>query len=110
MTAGKGIVHTERTPQDLRDGRSFTMHGYQIWVALPKEQEKMDPQFSYTEPNELPEWREGDLQFKLVAGEGFGKQSPVPVFSNLFMIDVRSQNSAVLNVSGKLKGRSEFAL
>lgn len=104
MTAGKGIVHTERTPRDLRDGRNFTMHGYQIWVALPKDKEKMDPQFSYTEPNELPTWKDGDLQLKLVAGEGFGKKSPVPVFSNLFMIDVRSEKGAALNVSGKLKG------
>ncbi|NVK83226.1 MAG: pirin family protein [Cytophagia bacterium] len=104
MTAGKGIVHTERTPESLRDGRAFTMHGYQIWVALPKDKEAIDPQFSFTEPEKLPAWQEGGLEFKLVAGEGFGHQSPVPVFSDLFMVDVRSEEKSQLNISGQLKG------
>ena len=104
MTSGKGIVHTERTPQDLRDGREFNMHGYQIWVALPKSQEQMDPQFSYTEPDQLPVWEEGGLQFKLVAGKGYEKESPVPVFSELFMVDVRSQKRSTLNIKGQVKG------
>lgn len=104
MTAGKGIVHTERTPEKLRDGREFTMHGYQIWVALPKAQEHIDPQFSYTEPKSLPSWSENDLSFKLVAGKGFGKESPVPVFSELFMVDVQSRKKSTLNIAGQLKG------
>lgn len=104
MTAGKGIVHTERTPKDLRDGSSFMMHGYQIWVALPKDQEEMMPQFSFTEPEALPTWSENGIDFKLIAGEGFGKRSPVPVFSDLFMVDVRSKDKADLNIEGQLKG------
>ena len=104
MTAGKGIVHTERTPKDLRDGREMVMHGYQIWVALPKERELMEPQFSYTKAGELPLWKEDGLEFKLVAGEGFGRKSPVPVFSELFMVDIRSKEKAPLSISGQLKG------
>lgn len=104
MTAGKGIVHTERTPEDLRDGRHFTMHGYQIWVALPKDQEEMNPQFSYTAPEALPTWSDGGIDFKLVAGQGFGKTSPVPVFSDLFMVDVRTEREARLKINGQLKG------
>ena len=104
MTAGKGIVHTERTPEDLRDGSEFTMHGYQIWVALPKAQEQMESQFSYTEPEALPTWVQDGLKFKLVAGKGFGKESPVPVFSHLFMVDVQSEQKSTLNISGQLKG------
>lgn len=104
MTAGRGIVHTERTPADLRGGREFMMHGYQIWVALPKEQEQMEPQFSYTSAEKLPAWSENGLSFKLIAGQGFGKKSPVPVFSELFMVDIRSQSAATLDISGELKG------
>ena len=104
MTAGKGIVHTERTPQGLRDGCEFTMHGYQIWVALPKDKELMDPQFSYTEASELPNWEEGGLIIKLVAGNGFGRKSPVPVFSDLFMVDVQSKEKAPVDISGQLRG------
>ena len=104
MTAGKGIVHTERTPQDLRDGQEFTMHGYQIWVALPKDKEQIDPQFSYTEASELPRWSSEGLEFKLVAGKGYGHDSPVPVFSELFMVDVQSTEKSSLKITGELKG------
>ncbi|MEM6726512.1 MAG: pirin family protein [Bacteroidota bacterium] len=56
MTAGKGIVHTERTPESLRDGGRYPVHGFQIWVALPKELEDMDPEFSFTPADHLPKW------------------------------------------------------
>src|SRR5210317_1805402 len=52
MTAGKGITHTERTPADLRQGNSFTMHGYQIWVALPKEKEEIPPEFFHADASQ----------------------------------------------------------
>ncbi|MEO1713659.1 MAG: pirin-like C-terminal cupin domain-containing protein, partial [Bacteroidota bacterium] len=104
MTAGKGIVHTERTPEDWRNGDSYTVHGYQIWVALPKELEQMDPAFSHTPADDLPKWSKGPLDFILVAGKGFGHQSPVPVHSELFMVDVQCSSSARLDIQGQLKG------
>ncbi|MBA6154607.1 pirin family protein [Gelidibacter maritimus] len=105
MTAGKGIVHSERTPEYLRDSQLY-MHGLQIWVALPKEFELMDPQFSHIEEKEIPSWKEGDLQFKLVAGEAFGKQSPVPVFSKLFMLEIKSKTQQTVNIGHELFGES----
>lgn len=104
MTAGKGIVHTERTPQHQRDGGEYPVHGYQIWVALPKEREKIDPQFSYTQAEELPAWSLNGINFKLVAGKGFGRKSPVPVFSDLFMVEVKSTEKSALEISGQLNG------
>ncbi|WP_286742559.1 pirin family protein [Roseivirga sp. UBA1976] len=104
MTAGHGIVHTERSPDHQRNGGTFPIHGYQIWVALPKDKEQIDPQFSYTPGHELPEWQTDSLRFKLIAGQGFGRQSPVPVFSSLFMLKVEASNEASLQVSGELKG------
>ena len=105
MTAGKGIVHSERTPDYLRTSK-LNMHGLQIWVALPKELEKMEPQFSHIEENQIPSWTEGDLQFKLIAGEAFGKKSPVPVFSKLFMIEIKSKTRQTLNIGDQLYGES----
>ncbi len=105
MTAGKGIVHSERTPEYLRDSPLF-MHGLQIWVALPKQLEQMDPQFFHVEKEQIPAWTEGDLQFKLVAGEAFGKKSPVPVFSKLFMIEIKSKTEQVVNIGNDLYGES----
>ena len=104
MTAGKGVTHTERTPKDMREGTIFKAHGYQIWVALPKELEDMEPQFHHIDGKDLPKWLDNGAEFTLVAGEGYGKQSPVPVHSNLFMVEVKNTESYSLNVNGKLKG------
>jgi redox-sensitive bicupin YhaK (pirin superfamily) len=104
MVAGKGVTHTERTPAALRNGTTFTAHGYQIWVALPKELEDCEPEFHHFEATSLPEWKEEGASFKLIAGEGYGRKSPVPVKSDLFMIEIISENGFELNTSGQLKG------
>ena len=105
MTAGKGIVHSERTPEYLRDSPLF-MHGLQIWVALPKHLEQMEPQFFHIEEKDIPSWTDGDLQFKLVAGEAFGKKSAVPVFSKLFMLEIKSKTKQVVNIGNELYGEA----
>ena len=105
MTAGKGIVHSERTPEYLRESELF-MHGLQIWVALPKHLEQMEPAFSHIEESEIPSWTEGDLQFKLVAGEAFDKKSPVPVFSKLFMIEIKSKSRQSVSIGHHLYGEA----
>ena len=105
MTAGKGIVHSERTPDYLRES-DINMHGLQIWVALPKELEDMDPEFFHIEERDIPKWTDRDLEFKLVAGEAFGKKSPVPVFSKLFMIEIKSKTKQVVNIGDDLYGES----
>ncbi|WP_127020392.1 pirin family protein [Flagellimonas beolgyonensis] len=104
MTAGKGVTHTERTPEDLRNGNVFTAHGYQIWVALPKELEEIEPQFHHIDVQDLPKWEDGDTKFTLVAGKGYGKESPVPVHSELFMVEIQNREPYTLNVNGNLKG------
>lgn len=105
MTAGKGIVHSERTPDYLRDSDK-NMHGLQIWVALPKHLEQMEPEFFHVEKEQIPVWTEGDLQFKLVAGEAFGRKSPVPTYSKLFMIEIKSKTKQVVNIGEHLYGES----
>lgn len=105
MTAGNGIVHSERTPEYLRHSPLY-MHGLQIWVALPKEQEQMEPEFFHVEKEKIPTWTEGDLQFKLIAGQAFGKKSPVPVFSKLFMIEIKSETEQLVTIGDELYGES----
>ena len=80
------------------------MHGFQIWVALPDEVEDMDAEFSYTPPEQLPSWSQGDIAYRLVAGKGYQRQSPVPVYSDLFLIEVTSKNKTVFEVHESLKG------
>lgn len=105
MTAGKGIVHSERTPDHLRN-EDKVMHGLQIWVALPKELEEMDPEFFHIEAKQLPSWEEDGLEFKLVAGEVMGHRSPVPVYSPLYMLEIKSSKRQSVNLEGKLFGES----
>ncbi len=104
MTAGKGVSHTERTPNDLRNGTRFTAHGYQIWVALPKQLEDMEPEFHHIPAAQLPRWSDMAAQFTLVAGEGYGRKSPVPVYSPLFMVEVKNEGEYELNIKDHLKG------
>ncbi|NKI25759.1 pirin family protein [Arenibacter sp. 6A1] len=105
MTAGKGVVHSERTPEYLRESK-IKMHGLQIWVALPKEKELIEPQFSHIEKEDIPTWTEGNLQYKLIAGDALGKTSPVPVFSKLFMIEIKSTAKQEVNIGEHLYGEA----
>ena len=104
MTAGKGVTHTERTPAYRRVSEISTVHGYQIWVALPKHLENMEPSFHHIDADQLPNWTDGGASFKLVAGEGFGKQSPLPVHSELFMVEVKTEEDYSLSINGQLEG------
>lgn len=105
MTAGKWVVHSERTPEYLRDS-ALDMHGLQIWVALPKELEFMDPQFTHVEEDQLPTWRKHNVNFKLIAGDVMGHQSPVPVHSALYMVEIQSDHRQTLNIGNELYGES----
>lgn len=105
MTAGKGIVHSERTPEHLRHSDK-NMHGLQIWVALPKELEQMEPEFFHVEKEQIPAWTEGGLEIKLVAGEVLGRKSPVPVYSKLFMLEMKSSAKQTVNIGNQLFGEA----
>lgn len=103
MTAGKGVVHSERTPEYLRT-TDKSLHGFQIWVGLPKHLEKSEPSFHHTEASEIPTWMDGDVQYKLIAGDAFGKKSPVPVYSPLFFIEIKSQTKQKISIGKDLFG------
>lgn len=105
MTAGKGIVHSERTPQYLRTSDKM-LHGLQIWVALPKELEEMEPSFTHVEKDDLPHWEQDGLSFKLIAGEAFGRKSPVPVYSPLYFLEIRSTLAQKVKIGEDLFGES----
>jgi redox-sensitive bicupin YhaK (pirin superfamily) len=105
MTSGKGVVHSERTPEYLRHSEK-SLHGLQIWVALPKELEEMEPSFTHIEANEIPEWIENGVHYKLVAGEAFGKKSPVPVYSPLYFLEIKTQEAATISIGDQLFGES----
>jgi redox-sensitive bicupin YhaK (pirin superfamily) len=88
MTAGCGIVHSERRPDHLRDV-PFVNHGLQLWTALPLAHEEAQPSFSHTPAQAIPERAVGDAQVRVLVGEAFGASSPVPALSRTLYLDVR---------------------
>jgi len=105
MTAGKGIVHSERTPERMRHGNK-TLHGLQIWVALPKELEDMECSFYHADEKELPSWKEGELSYTLIAGQFRDKESPVPVHSPLYLLEIRSDTAQEIAIGNDLYGEA----
>ena len=77
MTAGRGIVHSERTGPELRTAGS-PIHGLQMWVALPQTKEEMAPGFAHHKVDEFPAVRDDGTFVRVVVGSLYGAQSPVP--------------------------------
>lgn len=87
MTAGRGIVHSERTPQDLREQGSV-LHGIQCWVALPDGHEETEPSFRHHPSDTIPSFQIGEARVRLLVGTAFGHKSPVLAHSDLFYLEV----------------------
>ena len=97
MTAGSGIVHSERTGPAMRAAGSM-LSGLQCWVALPRAQEEKDPGFSHTAAHALPLIEGDGVTARIIAGAYFGKRSPVPVESPLFYVDLELKPGARLTL------------
>jgi redox-sensitive bicupin YhaK (pirin superfamily) len=95
MTAGKGIVHSERTGPEERQ-RQTRLHGIQSWVALPQSHEETEPAFHHHPADTLPEIAQDGATMRLIAGSAYGKESPVQTFSEMFYLDARLQAGAAL--------------
>ena len=87
MSAGRGIVHSERRPDHLRE-RSFVNHGLQLWVALPAEQEESEPSFQHVPAQDIPEVSFGPARVRVLVGEAFGERSPVVAASPTLYLNI----------------------
>jgi hypothetical protein len=85
MTAGRGIVHSERTPAEDR-GRDLMMHGIQTWVALPLAHEDDEPSFEHHAAATLPELERNGVKLRVIAGTAFGHASPTTTFSGTLYV------------------------
>jgi redox-sensitive bicupin YhaK (pirin superfamily) len=88
MSAGRGIVHSERTPDDLRT-QPHRVHGLQLWVGLPQSLEESAPTFAHTPALQLGSLIEQDTPLQLLVGEAFGRRSPVRSASPTVFLLVR---------------------
>lgn len=99
MTAGRGIVHSERTPQDLA-GQPHRTHGLQLWAALPKAHEEDEPSFTHTPQADIPVVALDGAVVKVLIGTAFGQTSPVRTYMQTLYLDVALQAGRTLRLEG----------
>jgi redox-sensitive bicupin YhaK (pirin superfamily) len=87
MTAGRGIVHSERTAPERRVSGD-KLHGLQCWVALPADKEEIEPSFFHRSADDLPLLTDRGFTARVVAGQAFGARSPVVTASDTVFVDV----------------------
>ena len=88
MTAGRGIVHSERTPDDQR-AITRGLHGLQMWCALPAADEEAEPSFAHTPAADIPALEVGGAALRVLIGSAFGVTSPVATRSPTLLIDIQ---------------------
>jgi redox-sensitive bicupin YhaK (pirin superfamily) len=87
MTAGRGIVHSERGPADLKT-TDYVNHGIQLWAALPAAFEEVEPEFEHTPAADIPELKAGDADVRVLIGTAFGRTSPVKTYAPTVYLDI----------------------
>ena len=95
MVAGRGIVHSERVPADVRADQ-IPVQGIQIWLALPAEREEMEPAFHHYPEEALPAFAVRGVSLQLLIGSAFGLRSPVVTYSPTFQADVKLAEGGTL--------------
>jgi redox-sensitive bicupin YhaK (pirin superfamily) len=108
MTAGRGIVHSERTPDDLR-GVQRRSHGLQLWAALPLAHEEAEPAFVHTPAAALPEWHAQGVRLRLLIGslalpDGSALGSPVATYAPTLYLHLELQPGAAFELPASASG------
>jgi redox-sensitive bicupin YhaK (pirin superfamily) len=109
MTAGRGIVHSERTSPELK-ARGSRVFGLQTWVVLPAAHEETDPSFIHYEATELPVLKAEGKRVRLVVGEAWGIRSPVETFSDTIYADVALEPGAALPLETEHEERAIYVV
>lgn len=109
MTAGRGIVHSERTGMEPRRAGS-RLHGLQLWVALPQAHEETAPGFHHHPAATLPVLDRAGARIRILAGHAYGKTAPVKVLSPLFYADVALSAGSELPLPGEHAERAAYVI
>ena len=109
MTAGRGIVHSERTPPELREA-AHPLHGMQTWLALPHGQEEVAPGFAHHGADTLPQWQRDGALVRVVAGRAWQAESPVSTFSDTLYVALDLQPDAELVLDTEHVERALYVL
>jgi len=105
MTAGRGIVHSERHD---REAPEMTFHGVQIWVALPEANEDDAPSFAHHPAGTLPELAEPGVRGRLLIGSAYGVTSPIEHPSRPLMIDLAIDRAGCIDLPTAIEQRGVY--
>lgn len=109
MTAGRGIVHSERTGPELRRAGSV-IHGLQLWVALPQTSEEVAPSFHHHPAETLPHHHADEVRLRVLAGSAYGLRSPVETLSPLFYVHASMLPHSSLSLPNEYEERAAYVI
>ena len=109
MTAGRGIVHSERTGPEVR-ARGHRMHGIQSWVGLPHTNEEDPPHFQHVAKTDLPLIEHDGAELRIVTGKAYGRVSPVRVPMQIFYVDARMKDGSTLALPDEYEERGAMVV
>jgi redox-sensitive bicupin YhaK (pirin superfamily) len=109
MTAGRGIVHSERSPDSDR-AQTSTLHAIQTWVALPADHEETDPSFVHYSAASLPNWSADGVEITLIAGHTGGYQSPVQTLSPILYLDLKFAAAGTYTLAADYRDRAIYSV
>jgi redox-sensitive bicupin YhaK (pirin superfamily) len=109
MTAGRGIVHSERTAPERRHGGE-PLHGLQLWVGLPAKDEETAPAFVHTAAKDIPELAEPDMTLRVIAGALCGLRSPVATLWDTLFAEARLKAGATLPLDAAYEERALYVI
>jgi len=107
MTAGRGIAHSERTPDVPRKAGSH-MLGLQSWIALPADKEEIAPSFQHFDGKILPVVADNGLKARVIAGEAFGAKAPVAMVSDWFYVEVTAEAGVAVPLDPTYEERAVY--
>ncbi len=109
MTAGRGIVHSERSGDDER-ARESRLHGIQLWVALPSEHEETEPAFHHHPADTIPALEREGVKLRVLVGSAYGVSSPVRTLSPLFYVEALMPAGSALTLPSELRERAAYVV
>ncbi|PUA19295.1 pirin family protein [Glaciimonas sp. PCH181] len=109
MTSGRGIVHSERVPEDIRQ-QGVTVQGLQMWVALPKKDEETAPGFWHTPAADIPVVQLEGVELHILVGQAFGKISPVNTHTETLYVAAQLAAGAQLQVPSDTIERAVYVI
>ncbi|MCB1647504.1 MAG: pirin family protein, partial [Pseudomonadales bacterium] len=107
MTAGRGIVHSERSDEATLD-QARPLHGIQCWMALPDGKEEVAPAFEHVPVDQMPIWRNGNVEVRVIMGSYGDITSPVKTHAKTLYLDVRAAANDCFNLKSPFDERGIY--